>query len=195
MENIHLTEIRLSYIENNFCRLSGNPVCNDDSTVRVYCMDTATSDFNTTLVMPAPLSISGCRSDSCDKLRGQELNPKLWEQDQCLCAYPLSMEYRLKSPSFSFFVPHEEGFYIWISSGLHLQPHQVVVSKYMWESGPRLWMNIKLFPDVSRFDQSKVEDIYSILSNWSMPPNDTFGPYELLGVEIGFPYNGTFSIH
>ena len=175
---------------NNVCRLYGNPVC-DDPSAKSHCNKFNGTDANVTLPTPNISSLPSCTSETCDTANNQELVYGLYVLGTCRCAYPLRVGYRLKSPGFAIFPPYEQGFQHYLSSGLNLSDYQVNVSSYSWQTGPRLAMDIKLFPtnSTSQFTQSEVEHLYSTFVTWNMPDNNTFGPYEVVSFVIGNPYN------
>ncbi|MCO5555979.1 hypothetical protein L7F22_009523 [Adiantum nelumboides] len=178
-------------------RLFGNPVCNNLSppasqpNICIAFNGTATNVSASTTAVSTNLT---CTSEiSCDTSRNEEIVYGLLLQGVCRCAYPLNVGYRLKSPGFAIFTPYEDGFQIYLSSGLNLSDYQVNVSSYNWEPGPRLAMGIKLFPNssTSQFTDAEVQHLYDTFSTWKIPDNDTFGPYEVLSFIKNFPYNGT----
>ena len=170
----------------NVCRLYGNPVCNDPS-AKSPCNEFNGTDANDTLT-PNISSPPSCTDETCDIANNLEVAYGL---GKCHCAYPLRVAYRLKSPGFATFSPYAEGFRRYLSSGLNLSDYQVNVSSYSWQTGPRLTMDIKLFPTIntSKFNQSEVEHLYSTFVRWNIPDNNTFGPYEVISFVIGSPYN------
>jgi hypothetical protein len=80
-----------------------------------------------------------------------------------------------------------------MTSGLGLFPYQLYLDSFTWESGPRLRMFLKLFPDAysnnsSQFNQSEVQRIMNKFTSWGIPESDLFGPYELLGFTLSDVY-------
>jgi hypothetical protein len=144
-----------------------------------------------TVTSPSVPALPSCTSDTCDTANNQELVYGLYILGRCHCAYPLGVQYRLKSPGFAIFPPYVDGFQHYLASGLNLSDYQVNVSSYTWQTGPRLAMNIKLFPrnDTSRFTDADVQHLYSTFVTWNIPDNNTFGPYEVISFIIGNPYN------
>lgn len=119
---------------------------------------------------------------------------------RCFCAAPLIVEYRLKSPGFSNFLEYREMFEVYLTSGLELKLYQLYLEKFQWEEGPRLKMNLQLFPiyDASNksshlFDRSEVLRIRSKFTGWRIPDSDIFGPYELLSFTLLDPYKDGLS--
>lgn len=74
---------------------------------------------------------------------------------------------------------------------LHLDLYQLFIESDSWEQGPRLRMQLKLFPTVgvSTFNKSEVIRIIDILQYWEISVVDLFGPYELLDLTLLGPYS------
>lgn len=175
-------------------RLAGNPVCNVSST-RAFCESYNGGDTNVSALPAAVSLIAGCTEATCSADQNQALVYGLLITGSCFCAYPLRVGYRLKSPGFAYFAPYENMFQVYLSSGLNLLEYQVNVSDYTWEPGPRLAMDIKLFPNNAshQFTDSEVQHLADTFANWKIPDNNTFGPYEVLFFDKLFPYNGSES--
>eukprot|EP01018_Ginkgo_biloba_P011607 Gb_41340 [translate_table: standard] len=132
-------------------------------------------------------SRSGAQKGVCDPNscipNVEELIIPLALSGTCICAVPISVGIRLKSPSFTFFSRYINLFEDYIARGMNLTDDQVYVDSYYWEAG-RLSTVVKLFPDPSitsrRFSQSEAERIFRTLASWSIPENVTLGPLELL---------------
>ncbi|CAO2833302.1 unnamed protein product [Amaranthus hypochondriacus] len=112
----------------------------------------------------------------------------------CFCAAPLIVEYRLKSPGFTRFDAYQNGFQEYLSSGLRLLSYQLDLQSFIWQEGPRLKLDFKLFPAYNAnnkthiFNSTEVQRILGMFTGWQVPDNDTFGPYELLGYTLLDPY-------
>ncbi|CAM6089471.1 unnamed protein product [Calypogeia fissa] len=102
------------------------------------------------------------------------------DSNQCRCAAPITVKYRLKSPSIVVFDLYEEAFQIYIASGLNLSEAQVEIQDYQYEPGPRIAITILLFPTGPTFDDATLNALYSDFANWKIPDSSVFGPYELL---------------
>lgn len=99
------------------------------------------------------------------------------------CRY-ITVGYRLKSPGFSVFDLYSQEFLAYLSSGLSLNLHQVVLQDYMWQAGPRLAMTIRLYPvGNNTFNQSEFDRLYSTFSAWNITDSPVFGPYELISFD------------
>lgn len=172
------------------CRLAGNPACNVSSTQK-FCVPYNGGDTNVSASSPATSIMASCSENTCDTDNNEELVYGLLITGSCFCAYPLLIGYRLKSPGFAYFAPYENMFQVYLSSGLNLLEYQVNVSDFKWELGPRLAMDIKLFPNNAshRFTDSEVQHLYDTFANWKIPDNNTFGPYEVLSFNK-LSYNG-----
>ncbi|KAF2954416.1 hypothetical protein DAI22_01g480600 [Oryza sativa Japonica Group] len=165
--------------------LSGNPICTSPNQLNItqYCQSVPVivpdgSASNATVCPP-------CSTD----LPFENI---LMSPIRCICAIPLYVDYRLKSPGFWDFVPYEGQFQQYLSSGLSLSSYQLEVSQFMWEEGPRVKMNLKLFPNnTAYFNKSEVLRLRGMFTGWLIPDSDIFGPYELLNFNPGW-YNNLF---
>ncbi|OAY67259.1 putative LRR receptor-like serine/threonine-protein kinase [Ananas comosus] len=159
--------------------LYGNPVCtNAQESIIQFCQpqnveQASESPTNSTRSCP-----------SCPTDRDYERNPN--SPMPCSCAVPLGVGFRLKSPGISDFRPYIEAFEIDLTSLLHLFLYQLYIEQYMWESGPRLNMHLKLFPsNTSLFNETEVIRLQGVLAAWEITLSDVFGPYELLYFTLG----------
>ncbi|KAL6653235.1 hypothetical protein ACP70R_012160 [Stipagrostis hirtigluma subsp. patula] len=162
--------------------LSGNPVCTSQNQLNIsqYCQLTA-------VIVPGGSASNSTLCQPCSTDLPYEIIPM--SPIPCLCAIPLYVDYRLKSPGFWDFVPYEVQFQQYLSSGLTLSLYQLEVSTFMWEEGPRLKMYLKLFPNSTTFfNASEVLRLRSMFTGWLIPDSDIFGPYELLDFNPGW-YN------
>ncbi|KAM3207876.1 hypothetical protein ACQJBY_062886 [Aegilops geniculata] len=163
--------------------LSGNPICTSQNQLNIsqYCQSISVvapggSTNNNTLCPP-------CSTD----LPHENI---LRSPIPCLCAIPLHVDYRLKSPGFWDFVPYEAEFQHYLSSGLSLSSYQLEVSTFMWEEGPRLKMNLKLFPNnTPLFNSGEVLRLRDMFTGWLIADSDIFGPYELIDFIPGWYEN------
>ncbi|KAG1338175.1 putative LRR receptor-like serine/threonine-protein kinase [Cocos nucifera] len=164
--------------------LYGNPVCANakQSGMVRFCQpqgDKLTSGSSTN-------SKPNC--NPCPTDRPYEYSPM--SPIPCLCAIPIVVGYRLKSPGISDFRPYIADFEIDLTSLLHLFVYQLHIDRYIWEAGPRLNMYLKFYPDKSNlFNVSEILRIKSMLAGWEITLSDTFGPYELLNFTLGFYAN------
>lgn len=185
-----------NYTSNVTVWLNGNPACSSiqlskECNVSNLQLDIKDISDDTPSIISLP---SGCSSDTCDPSENQELAyGVLKELGKCLCDHPLFVGYRLKSPEFTYFPPLENDFINYFSDGLRVFPYQVNISDFKVEPGPRLRMNIKLFPNypLQKFNDTEVLRLYSTLSDWSFSDSPIFGPTELLYFSIFYPYNLT----
>lgn len=101
---------------------------------------------------------------------------------------------RLKSPGISDFRPYLTTFEEDLTGLLDLYVYQLYIERYIWEKGPRLNMQLKLFPsNTSLFNMSEINRVRSMLAGWEITLLDIFGPYELLNFTLG-SYAGIFLI-
>lgn len=172
--------------------LRGNPVCDSDNTSLVQFCRPENEDENNGTVLTN--STTNCPTASCPyPYEISESSPV-----NCFCAIPLIVDYRLKSPGFSDFVPYKSEFERYLSSGLVLHQYQLEIVTFAWEKGPRLGMNLKLFPvyvenSTHTFNTSEVRRITNLFTGWNIPDSELFGPYELIKFTLLGPYANVFS--
>ncbi|RLM74176.1 hypothetical protein C2845_PM15G00320 [Panicum miliaceum] len=174
----------LSPPDNVTILLHGNPVCTvqNQQNISQYCQSTP-------VVAPGGSSSNSTLCGSCSTDLPYERVPM--SPMPCSCAIPLYVDYRLKSPGFSNFIPYEVLFQQYLSSGLSLLSYQLEVSTFMWEEGPRLKMYLKLFPNNTiLFNASEVSRLRGMFTGWQILDSDIFGPYELINFNPGW-YNNT----
>jgi hypothetical protein len=108
---------------------------------------------------------------------------------------PLGVGLRLKSPGITDFYPYEGAFGVDVTSLLELFVYQLHIEHYIWEVGPRLNMQLKLFPsNTSLFNMSEVVRLRHVLSGWEITLLDLFGPYELLNFTLGSYADGMLTL-
>ncbi|KAK9723764.1 hypothetical protein RND81_05G023800 [Saponaria officinalis] len=176
--------------QNVSLRLRGNPVCNNANIQRIhhFCDSDAgpngTADvLKTSTVCP----VTACPAD-------QNFEP-IPEAPTCFCAAPIRIGYRLKSPSFTYFPPYKSAFESYITRALNFELYQLDIDSYEWEEGPRLRMNLKLFPQINGlngshvFNDSELRWIRIKYTTWQFTCSDLFGPYELLNFTLLGPYS------
>uniref|UniRef100_A0A0E0JUD4 Protein kinase domain-containing protein n=1 Tax=Oryza punctata TaxID=4537 RepID=A0A0E0JUD4_ORYPU len=162
--------------------LSGNPICTAPSQLNItrYCQSVP-------VIVPEGSAINSTVCQPCSTDFPYENIPM--SPIPCLCAIPLYVGYRLKSPGFWDFVPYEGLFQQYLSSGLSLSLYQLEISNFTWEEGPRLKMYLKLFPNnTAYFSTSEVLRLRGMFTGWLIGDSDIFGPYELLNFNPGW-YN------
>ncbi|XP_021773861.1 probable LRR receptor-like serine/threonine-protein kinase At1g06840 isoform X1 [Chenopodium quinoa] len=166
--------------------LEGNPLCSRANLDR-FCG--SNQDGIESEIPKIPVS---CPSQACPP--SYEYPPG--HPESCVCAAPLIIEYRLKSPGFLRFGPYQNGFEEYLSSGLRLNLNQLDINSIIWQEGPRLKMSLKLFPDNNShvFNSSEVRRIWRMFTGWQVPDNDTFGPYELIDFTLLDPYKKDFGM-
>ncbi|RVW56398.1 putative LRR receptor-like serine/threonine-protein kinase [Vitis vinifera] len=161
-------------------RLYGNPLCTNESLVQ-FCGSQSEEENDT--LNPVNSTVD-CTAVRCPLY--YEISPASLEI--CLCAAPLLVGYRLKSPGFSNFLAYQNMFEYYLTSGLSLNLDQLKIDSVEWEKGPRLKMYFKLFPDdvnnSSEFNSSEVLRIRGMFTGWNIPDSDVFGPYELINFTL-----------
>ncbi|TKY56617.1 LRR receptor serine/threonine-protein kinase [Spatholobus suberectus] len=151
--------------------LDGNPVCLNNNTLVQFC---------------GPESDNGLNGNSSVDCPNQACPPPYEYAVQCFCAVPLVVHYRLKSPGFSDFRAYQTSFESFLTDGLNVPFNQLFIERFAWEEGPRLRMNLKIFPEyidnrnAHVFNTSEVIRIRDLFREWNIDANDLFGPYELL---------------
>ncbi|TXG46832.1 hypothetical protein EZV62_026126 [Acer yangbiense] len=171
--------------------LRGNPLCSNNNLPNL-CGSKNDEESNMQVSKYSPPE---CPPQSC---------PSPYEYSRsspvpCFCAAPLLVEYRLKSPGFSYFRQYLTTFEEYITKGLELNPYQLDLDSFTWQKGPRLRMYLKLFPvygvdkkTTNVFNDSEVRRIRSMFTGWLIPDSDLFGPYELLDFILLEPYQHVF---
>ncbi|XP_015949211.1 probable LRR receptor-like serine/threonine-protein kinase At1g06840 [Arachis duranensis] len=164
--------------------LNGNPLCSNNKSLVQFC-GSETADNNTNGIVST--NSSSCPAQACP--------PPFEYSLDCFCAAPLLVSYRLKSPGFSDFRPYVLSFQEYLSTGLSIQMDQLQFSFY-WQAGPRLRMDLKLFPvyvgnsSSHIFNTTELLRLMTMFTGWHIQDSDLFGPYELLGFNLLDPYKG-----
>ncbi|KAL9337121.1 hypothetical protein Peur_071609 [Populus x canadensis] len=170
-------------------KLQGNPVCqraNELNIVRFCGVPTEDAEVpGSSNDFP-----ESCKTQSCPFSDNFEYVPE--SPSPCFCAAPLGIGLRLRSPSISDFQPYKFPFELWITDHLDMNPYQLVIDSFMWEEGPRLRMYLKIFPsfsnDTYKFNTSEILQLMEQFATFSIPGDDTFGPYDLLNFTLLGPY-------
>ena len=109
--------------------------------------------------------------------------------NNCECADPITIDLRLKSPSFYTFT-NPDNLASLVASQLNLSRKQVFLQAYEWQPGPRLRTKILIFPlNSSRFSPYMYNNIFSFFVNWGFTTGLYYGPYEILYFGSGTSYN------
>ncbi|GMP86180.1 hypothetical protein CsSME_00039054 [Camellia sinensis var. sinensis] len=193
LENNSLSNIvgDLNPPENVTFRLHSNPICNNANIPNIgqFCgSQTGGNDIPENLTK----STMVCLLQSCPMDGNFEYMPV--SPMPCVCAAPLRIGYRLKSPSFSYFSPNVSyPFEMYLTSSLNLEPYQLSIESFVWQEGPRLRMYLKLFPRIVDdhtyiFNFSEILRIRGRFTSWDFNASDFFGPYELLNFTLLGPY-------
>ncbi|KAK9070022.1 hypothetical protein SSX86_010421 [Deinandra increscens subsp. villosa] len=189
--NNYLSNVKgnLNLPVNASLRLHGNPICRNSSihNKEQFCEPEEFEEF----IHSISNNSTSCPIQSCPIDNYFEYVPG--SPIPCFCASPLRIEYRLKSPSFSYFPPYHDQFEAYVTGSLDLDFYQLNIDSIMWEKGPRLRMSLKLFPKAgtgsSIFSTRDVLRIRGIFTTWVFPGSDLFGPYELLDFTLVGPYS------
>ncbi|KAI8017763.1 putative LRR receptor-like serine/threonine-protein kinase [Camellia lanceoleosa] len=165
-------------------RLQGNLICLNTNLV-LFCGPQ--NENETVSHIPSVTNSNGnCLVQSCP----YEYAPN----SPCFCAAPLIVGYRLKSPGFRYFEPYWVPFERYLTKGLKLNIFQLEIVSVLWEKGPQLRTDLKIFPvyvdniSFHIFNATEVQRIRSMFIGWHIPDSEIFGPYELLDFPLRFPY-------
>ncbi|KAL8549074.1 hypothetical protein ACS0TY_008081 [Phlomoides rotata] len=155
--------------------LQGNPACSNMSLIQ-FC-----GSHQENFTSLTDTNLKNCPQSCPPPYEFSPASPAI----QCFCAAPLYVEYRLKSPGFSDFVPYFRLFENYLSTGLRVNVYQLDIDSAIWENGPRLAMYLKIFPmsmnnGRPEFNDSEVLRIRGLFSGWRIHENHFFGPFELL---------------
>ncbi|XP_051143290.1 probable LRR receptor-like serine/threonine-protein kinase At1g06840 [Andrographis paniculata] len=175
----------LARLPNVTIALEGNPICSRGN-LDEFCLPHVEEFGNTVNAT----SLVDCPPEACPP--PYEYAPAS-PTARCFCAAPVRIGYRLKSPSFSDFLPYVDPFKEYISSGLEMNSSQLDIESAAWQEGPRLRMYLKIFPayindSVRMFNRSEVFWIRSMFGGWKIRESHVFGPYEFLNFTLLDPY-------
>ncbi|XP_043723605.1 probable LRR receptor-like serine/threonine-protein kinase At1g06840 isoform X2 [Telopea speciosissima] len=168
-------------------RLHGNPLCKNASQANIayFCgYEVGANNASSNSINQSSVClIQSCPTDSYEYVPESPV--------QCFCAAPLHIDYRLKSPSFSYFPPYEDQFEMYLASSLNLDHYQIFVHFSFWEPGPRLRMDLRIFPmyPSNIFNTSEVLRVRHKFMTWEFPTDNFFGPYDLLNFTLLSPYS------
>lgn len=164
-----------SFSELMCCRLYGNPLCNQDTNVNVYCqLQQQQGDSYST-------SLARCGSKSCS-------NDKKLDPQSCNCAQPYQGTFLFKAAPFSDLSSssrfRELEVKLWTE--LSLTPDSVYLGNISFNTDSYLQIGVELFPpDGEYFTRLEIQLLGFRLTNQTFKPPDGFGPY----LFYPFPYN------
>jgi len=172
-------------------RLYGNPVCArvNETNVADLCGVSTTVD-----VVESPGSSSDnssttgeCKRQSCPLSENYEY--VIGSPVPCFCSAPIGIGLRLRSPSFSDFRPYTVAYMLDVASNLGINLYQLSIESFSWQSGPRLAINMKVFPDLnSKFNTTELPRIVDFFATFSLDTDDSLGPYEIIYINLLGPY-------
>lgn len=170
-------------------RLGGNAkLCNILAHSNLYskCAPVSSTVFHHQL----PQAFSTGNGTLCTSCKSPNvLVPWANSNNNCECADPITIDLRLKSPSFYTFT-NPNNLASLVASQLNLSRIQVFLQAYEWQPGPRLRTKILIFPlNSSRFSPYMYNDIFSFFVNWGFTTGLYYGPYEILYFGSGTNYN------
>ncbi|XVE80711.1 hypothetical protein DITRI_Ditri15bG0002600 [Diplodiscus trichospermus] len=166
-------------------RLEGNPVCTlaNQLNIAPFCGNTSGDDDFVS--GNSSNSNESCKSQWCPLSDGYEFVPGT----DCICAAPLGVELLLRSPSFIDFRPYSYSYRVFLTSGIGLDLHQLIIQSFIWITGHRLQLYLKFFPQYvnnnTRFSDSEVNRIIGMIATFSIPSSDAFDPYVLTNLVPG----------
>ncbi|XP_028752821.1 probable LRR receptor-like serine/threonine-protein kinase At1g06840 [Neltuma alba] len=162
--------------------LEGNPLCSNASLAEFCGLKANDTDTKVSTYFNGSCSNRACPPP---------YEPSPSSPEECYCAAPLIVDYRLKSPGISAFPSYVDLFENYMATELELFMNQLYIDAYFWENRRRLRMFLKLYPvyDVQNqsshvFNRSEVLRLRSMFTGWGIPNHDVFGPYELLGFHL-----------
>ncbi|KAL9227858.1 hypothetical protein vseg_003501 [Gypsophila vaccaria] len=176
--------------QNVILRLRGNPVCNNANIQEIhhFCDSDAGANGTADDSTSSQACLTACPAD--------DYYEPIPDAPMCFCAAPIRIEYRLQSSSFTYFPPYKSAFESYVTHALNLELYQPYIDSYEWEEGPRLRMNLKLFPQINasnngshKFNDSEIRRIRYKYTTWDFPSSELFGPYELLKFTLLGPYS------
>ncbi|XP_022735685.1 probable LRR receptor-like serine/threonine-protein kinase At5g37450 isoform X3 [Durio zibethinus] len=176
-------------------RLQGNPVCTlaNQLNIAQFCRITLGNDDFVSGNGSSSNYNDSCLPQSCPLGDNYDYVPE--SPDPCFCAAPLGVTLRLKSPTISDFRPYIYSYKMFITSNLSLDLYQLFVESFIWQTGPRLLLYLKFFPQYQysnkthKFNDTEVQQIEDMIATLSIPPDDIFGSYELLSFTLGLYSN------
>ncbi|KAK9065998.1 hypothetical protein SSX86_015400 [Deinandra increscens subsp. villosa] len=190
MENNNISGVSgsLTLPPNVTLSLQGNPACSNASMVE-FCQSSIA-------LVNHLQSIPSNSTDNCQASCPPDYEYAPGSPTPCFCAAPLLIGYRLKSPGFSDFLAYFYSFEVYLTTGLEIKQFQLDLT-YEWQKGPRLRMNLKIFPEFTTpgsnvFNKSEVLRIRSMFTQWEIPDSEIFGPYELIDFTLLDPYKEFF---
>uniref|UniRef100_A0A1J3H5V9 non-specific serine/threonine protein kinase n=1 Tax=Noccaea caerulescens TaxID=107243 RepID=A0A1J3H5V9_NOCCA len=172
-------------------KLYGNPVC-----ARVNERNIADLCGVSTVEVESPGSSSEnsttgeCKRQSCPI--SENYDYVIGSPVPCFCAAPLRIGLRLRSPSFSDFRPYTVSYMLDVASNLGINMYQLSIDSFSWHTGPRLAINMKLFPEYSdlnrKFNTTELHRIVDFFATFSLVTDDSLGPYEIMYINLLGPY-------
>ncbi|WZY79859.1 hypothetical protein YC2023_026243 [Brassica napus] len=172
-------------------KLYGNPVCarvNEPNIADLCGVSTAVDVVESPGSSSDNSSSTGeCKRQSCPVSENYEY--VIGSPVPCFCAAPIGIGLRLRSPSFSDFRPYTVAYMLDVASNLGINLYQLSIESFSWQSGPRLAINMKVFPDLnSKFNSTELPRIVDFFATFSLDTDDSLGPYEIIYINLLGPY-------
>jgi len=180
-------------------RLYGNPVCANVNAGKLADLcGISTLEVESPATSSETISTGDCKRQSCPV--SENYDYVIGSPVACFCAAPLGIDLRLRSPSFSDFRPYKVSYMLDVASpkNLGINPYQISIDTFAWQSGPRLFMNMKIFPEYSelnsKFNSTEVQRIVDFFATFTLNTDDSLGPYEIISINTGAYKDGNTHI-
>jgi hypothetical protein len=186
----NVSSVLLNPPSNVTVKLYGNPVCANVNAGKLADLcGISTLEVESPATSSETISTGDCKRQSCPV--SENYDYVIGSPVACFCAAPLGIDLRLRSPSFSDFRPYKVSYMLDVASpkNLGINPYQISIDTFAWQSGPRLFMNMKIFPEYSelnsKFNSTEVQRIVDFFATFTLNTDDSLGPYEIISINTG----------
>ncbi|CAE6201540.1 unnamed protein product [Arabidopsis arenosa] len=186
----NVSSVLLNPPSNVTVKLNGNPVCANVNAGKLADLcGVSTLEVESPATSSETTTTGDCKRQSCPV--SENYDYVIGAPVACFCAAPLGIELRLRSPSFSDFRPYKVSYMLDVASpkNLGINAYQISIETFAWQSGPRLSMNMKIFPEYSelnsKFNTTEVQRIVDFFATFSLDTDDSLGPYEIISINAG----------
>ncbi|KAG7543616.1 Leucine-rich repeat-containing N-terminal plant-type [Arabidopsis thaliana x Arabidopsis arenosa] len=186
----NVSSVLLNPPSNVTVKLYGNPVCANVNAGKLADLcGVSTLEVESPATSSETTTTGDCKRQSCPV--SENYDYVIGAPVACFCAAPLGIELRLRSPSFSDFRPYKVSYMLDVASpkNLGINAYQISIETFAWQSGPRLSMNMKIFPEYSelnsKFNTTEVQRIVDFFATFSLDTDDSLGPYEIISINTG----------
>ncbi|BAB10966.1 receptor protein kinase-like protein [Arabidopsis thaliana] len=195
----NVSSVLLNPPSNVTVKLYGNPVCANVNAGKLADLcGISTLEVESPATSSETISTGDCKRQSCPV--SENYDYVIGSPVACFCAAPLGIDLRLRSPSFSDFRPYKVSYMLDVASpkNLGINPYQISIDTFAWQSGPRLFMNMKIFPEYSelnsKFNSTEVQRIVDFFATFTLNTDDSLGPYEIISINTGAYKDGNTHI-